>query len=130
MVVEERLTSTLCNCTTSPLKNSALLFLRYIVSGYLSFFQYYICTNKPEDGKLVALPKLDHTGAEFVIFLTTISHKYAFQEIHKYATEILEHTASSNSVLMQSCSSATLSLMVDVAVQCGIPHLLSSVVDK
>ena len=31
---------------------------------------------------------------------------------------------------MESCSSATLSLVVDVAVQCGIPHLLSNVVDK
>ena len=92
-------------------------------------FPTSVYTNRPEDGKLVALP-LDHTGAEFVILLATISHKYAFQEIHKWATEILEHTASSNSVFMESCSSATLSLMVDVAVQCNIPHLLSSVVDK
>ena len=73
MVVGEPLTATLCNCTTSPLKNSAL-FLRYIFSGYplsiLYQFPTYVGTNRPEDGKLVALP-LDHTGAEFVILLHT-----------------------------------------------------------
>ncbi|KIJ96855.1 hypothetical protein K443DRAFT_682003 [Laccaria amethystina LaAM-08-1] len=69
-------------------------------------------------------------GAEFAILFATISHKYAFLEIHKWATEILEYTASSNPVFMESYSPATLSLMVDVAVQCGIPHLPSIVVDK
>ena len=33
-------------------------------------FQTSVGTNRPEDGKLVALP-LDHTGAEFVILLPT-----------------------------------------------------------
>ena len=109
MVVEEPLTGTLCNCTTSPLKNSALFFFALyfqLVSipfqSYVNFQDLYTPTG--QDGRLVALP-LDHMGAEFVILLATTSHTYAFQEIYKWATEILERTASSNSVFMESCSS-------------------------
>ena len=83
MVVRERLTSTLCNCATSPLKNSAHFSLRYILSRYLSDFNPIsisnLCIHQQARGwKAIALP-LDYMVAEFVMLLATISHKYASQ---------------------------------------------------
>ena len=130
MVVGEPLTATLCNCTTSPLKNSAL-FLHYISSGYLSVVNLIsisnICRHQQAGGWKASSPTVrPHRGRVRYTPCLPISHKYVFQEIHKWVTEILQHTASFDPVFMES---TTLSLMVDVAVQCGIPHL-SSIVDK
>ena len=137
MVVGEPLTATLCNCTTSPLKNSAL-FLRYIFSGYLSVVNLIsisnICRHQQAGGWKASSPTVRPHRAEFVILLPTniphgrrrraMRHSTPLQHRRQMGSKRVHHKSTQFVPAMQAADKHELLSLCGVAYYVHVQDML------
>ncbi|KAF8228786.1 hypothetical protein L208DRAFT_1379202 [Tricholoma matsutake] len=114
--LEEGPTSTECPFAflygTSADEFRALLWTQYTSSDKLE--------NQPED----------QSDLGRLLFLATITYRFRYNALHSWAITVINHAFTTKAVFADTCSSATFTRVVDVAVECKASDLLESVETK